>query len=204
LVGGRSFSETTMPVQQAARPLIRPCRIEEIEALLALWRQAAATPAVPDTAEAVQQAITASPAHVLVAEIDGRIVGSIIGAFDGWRGNLYRLAVHPDYRRRGIARALVVEVEQRLAQDGARRITALVERDCPWATGFWEAAGYAADVESRGTCGAFKHRSGHGTSGDTKNAFRVNTVANGARRQSSGASSSGLTGVARRGPSGVC
>jgi ribosomal protein S18 acetylase RimI-like enzyme len=124
---------------------IRACRPEEIEGVLELWRQADATPSVTDTADDLRRAVAASPAHVLVAEGGGRVLGSIIGTFDGWRGNLYRLAVHPDCRRQGIARALVAEVEKRLIQQGAKRITALVEKDHPWAMAFWEAVGYRVD-----------------------------------------------------------
>jgi ribosomal protein S18 acetylase RimI-like enzyme len=81
----------------------------------------------------------------VVAELHGQLIGSVLGAFDGWRGNLYRLAVHPDHRRRGVARALVAEVEKRLLLQGARRVNALVEHDHPWATEFWQAAGYELD-----------------------------------------------------------
>jgi ribosomal protein S18 acetylase RimI-like enzyme len=80
-----------------------------------------------------------------VAEAEEQIIGSIIGTFDGWRGNIYRLAVHPDCRRRGVARALVAEVERGLAQQGAKRITALVEKDYPLPMAFWEAVGYRVD-----------------------------------------------------------
>jgi ribosomal protein S18 acetylase RimI-like enzyme len=124
---------------------IRNCRLEEIESVLDLWRQAEATPSVTDNADDLRRAVSNSQASVLVAEAGGRLVGSIIGTFDGWRGNIYRLAVHPAYRRRGIARALVAEAESRLARQGAKRITALVEKDHPWATGFWEAVGYGRD-----------------------------------------------------------
>jgi ribosomal protein S18 acetylase RimI-like enzyme len=124
---------------------IRECRLQEVEVVLELWRQAEATPGVTDTANALQRAIAESPAIVLLAEVQGRVVASIIGTFDGWRGNIYRLAVHPDYRRQGIARALVAEVEQRLTQQGAKRITALVETNHPWAMSFWEAVGYPVD-----------------------------------------------------------
>jgi ribosomal protein S18 acetylase RimI-like enzyme len=79
---------------------------------------------------------------------DGRFVGSVIGTFDGWRGNIYRLAVLPDMRRQGCARSLVAEVERRLVEEGARRISALVEEDRPWAMAFWQSAGYEVDART--------------------------------------------------------
>jgi ribosomal protein S18 acetylase RimI-like enzyme len=125
--------------------VIRDCRPEEAECVLELWRQADATPSVTDQVDDLRRAIADSKANLLVAEVEGQIVGSIIGTFDGWRGNIYRLAVHPTHRRRGIARALVGEVEKRLIRQGARRVTALVEKDHPWATSFWQAVGYGLD-----------------------------------------------------------
>ena len=121
--------------------LIRECRPEEAEALLALWQAAGTSPSITDTITDVRRVIE-STAFVLVAETDQRIVASLIATFDGWRGNMYRIAVHPDYRRRGIGRALVEDGEKCLTKQGAKRITALVEEKYPWATAFWSSVGY--------------------------------------------------------------
>jgi ribosomal protein S18 acetylase RimI-like enzyme len=125
---------------------IRRARPEDVPAILDLWHQAEATPSLTDTAEHLHRALSCSSACMLLAELDGKLVGSLLGTFDGWRGNIYRMAVHADFRRRGIARALVMEVERWLIAQGARRVTALVEKDHDWATNFWTAVGYAVDL----------------------------------------------------------
>jgi ribosomal protein S18 acetylase RimI-like enzyme len=122
--------------------VIRLARPDEAGALLALWREAEAVPSHTDTVEVVATAIGRDGSAVLVAEVDGAIVGSLIAGWDGWRGNLYRLTVLPAHRRTGIATALVREAERRLAAAGARRLAAVVLEGEPAAAGFWTAAGY--------------------------------------------------------------
>ena len=118
---------------------LRECREDEGQAVLDLWRQAGDVVASPtDSLEQVKVAINHSAALFLVAESKGNIVDTIIGTFDGWRGEVYRLAV----RRRGVARMLVDGAEKWMGEQGCHRITALVEKDHPWATGFWNSAGY--------------------------------------------------------------
>jgi ribosomal protein S18 acetylase RimI-like enzyme/purine-nucleoside phosphorylase len=125
---------------------IRDAGAADVEAILALWRLAGTSVSVTDTPADLRRSITDSPAVVLVAEREGYIVGSVVGGFDGWRGNVYRLAVHPEKRRQGVARRLVAEVERRLANQGAKRITALVAKDDAQAMGFWQAVGYELDA----------------------------------------------------------
>ena len=131
---------------------IRPARPDEVRQVLALWQEADSTPSVTDTPGELMKLLGEAVAVLLVAEADGRLVGTVIGGWDGWRGNIYRLAVSPAYRRRGLARALVAEADRWLARMGARRISALVEHDHPWATDFWDslaASGYRHDERMR-------------------------------------------------------
>jgi ribosomal protein S18 acetylase RimI-like enzyme len=77
----------------------------------------------------------------VLAELADVVVGSVIAGWDGWRGSLYRLAVAPEQRRRGIASALVREAERRLRERGARRLTVIVVDDDDLAMAFWRATG---------------------------------------------------------------
>jgi ribosomal protein S18 acetylase RimI-like enzyme len=61
----------------------------------------------------------ADPEALLVAEADGWAVGALVAGRDGWRGNLDRLAVRPEARRRGLEVALVRAGEERLRAKGA-------------------------------------------------------------------------------------
>jgi ribosomal protein S18 acetylase RimI-like enzyme len=111
--------------------------------VLALWASARSASAVSvDTEPGVEHVLES----LLVAEVDGEVVGSLIAAFDGWRGNMYRLAVRADMRRRGIGRELVDAGHVRLRSAGAVRVTALVGLEEEAAVGLWRAAGYEHDL----------------------------------------------------------
>jgi ribosomal protein S18 acetylase RimI-like enzyme len=123
---------------------IRECGHEDCPAVLDLWRQAQAIPSRTDTLEELQRLVDENTGLFLVAEEAG-LIGTIIGGWDGWRANMYRLAVLPEFRRRGVAGSLVAEVERRLRAKGARRVTALVVKSEEEALAFWQAAGYEHD-----------------------------------------------------------
>jgi ribosomal protein S18 acetylase RimI-like enzyme len=126
---------------------IRAAGADDVPAVLGLWARArSANASTPDTVQGLAQLLERSPGALLVADADDAVVGVVIAAWDGWRGNMYRLAVDPAHRRRGIALALVRAGEARLADCGARRITALVAHEETEAVGLWEAAGYARDA----------------------------------------------------------
>jgi ribosomal protein S18 acetylase RimI-like enzyme len=127
---------------------VRECRQEDAPAVLELWSVARSEHASrTDRIEDVERLIVDSPAVLLVAERGAEIVGALIAAWDGWRGNLYRLAVRDGNRREGIGVALTRAGERYLRDRGARRVTALVAHDDKVAGPFWDAAGYPLDRE---------------------------------------------------------
>jgi len=65
---------------------------------------------------------------VYLGAFDGhRLVGAVLGTHDTRKGWINRLAVHPDYRRRGIARRLVRFAERELRKQGLEMFAALIE-----------------------------------------------------------------------------
>jgi ribosomal protein S18 acetylase RimI-like enzyme len=120
---------------------IRKCRPDECASVLDIWKEAGSMTSVTDTVETLARMLEMPATAVLVAEHDGRLVGTIVAAFDGWRGNLYRLAILPAYRRRGVATLLVNEAERFLSSQGVQRIGGLVAKDEPGAVSFWDAMG---------------------------------------------------------------
>jgi ribosomal protein S18 acetylase RimI-like enzyme len=127
--------------------LIRPARSEDIEEVLALWSDAEAEPTHTDDAASLQLLLRHDPGSLLVAELDGRLVGTVISGWDGWRGSIYRLAVHPRHRRQGLARQLLSEAESRLTKLGAKRMQAIVVASDQRAAGFWTTSGWDEQVD---------------------------------------------------------
>jgi ribosomal protein S18 acetylase RimI-like enzyme len=129
--------------------IIRPVRDSELAAVLQMWQAAGVTPpSVSDSIEGLTRLIQEPAALLLVATISEKIVGSVIGGWDGWRGNIYRLAVRLEYRRKGIARELVKEIGRVLFHKGAARLSAMVEHEHSWAMAFWDSLrdlGYERD-----------------------------------------------------------
>ena len=125
---------------------IRAATSDDVDDVLAVWAEARSAAArTPDDPEVVQRLLERDPGSLLLAEADGRVVGALIAGWDGWRGNVYRLAVLPSHRRQGIARRLVEAGHDRLHALGARRVTALVGGEEGAAHGLWRAVGYQRD-----------------------------------------------------------
>ena len=95
--------------------------------------------------------MTRDPELFLVATVDGSVVGTIMGGFDGHRGWLYSLAVASSHRRRGIATALVRRLESELRTMGCLKLNLQVRGTNTDVLRFYEHVGYC--VEDRVSLG---------------------------------------------------
>jgi ribosomal protein S18 acetylase RimI-like enzyme len=121
------------------RAELRTAVAGDTPAVLAFW-ETSAQPTSTDSVEALRGLLERDPGALIVAVADdGRIVGSVIAGWDGWRGSIYRLAVAPDHRRQGLGVSLLRAAEDRLAGLGARRLHAIVVGSESRAVAFWEA-----------------------------------------------------------------
>jgi ribosomal protein S18 acetylase RimI-like enzyme len=127
--------------------VIRVGRRGDLAAVLALWEASASTTSSTDDLPGLEALLARDPEALLVAERDGRIVGTLVAGFDGWRGAMYRIVVAEETRREGAGLELVRAGEERLRALGARRVTAQVVAADSVARAFWERAGYVHDAE---------------------------------------------------------
>lgn len=86
-----------------------------------------------------------------VALIESRVVGTIMAGYDGHRGWLYSVAVHPDHRHTGLGAALVCHAEKALIAKGCVKINLQIADGNERVTGFYESLGFV--VEKRVSMG---------------------------------------------------
>jgi len=128
---------------------IRSATPDDISALLDFWKSAAEGTSISDDEAGVGRLIAQDAEAVIIAERDGRMVGTVIAGWDGWRCHLYRLAVDPNSRRQGIGSALLEAAERRFAALGGRRGDAMVLERNELGQSAWRAAGYAPEPHWR-------------------------------------------------------
>jgi len=113
-------------------------------AVYKLWSQAG--PGIhlrrSDEPQEILKKVTRDPDLFLIAEAENQIIGTVLGGFDGRRGMMYHLAVAEPYRRHGVARSLMDELERRLSTKGCIRSYMLVTKDNHAAIQFYESLGW--------------------------------------------------------------
>jgi ribosomal protein S18 acetylase RimI-like enzyme len=121
---------------------VRPLTDRDLDAAFELWARTEHLGPVPRSE--VESLLATAPELVLGASVDGRLVGVVLGSYDGRRGWINRLAVDPSVRRLGVGAALLAELEDRLRATGCVQVNLLVYADNGGGRAFWDRHGYEA------------------------------------------------------------
>lgn len=105
---------------------IRPAGRSDAAATRALWEECGLAPVRDEEWSALTEAATSA---ILVAEYEGRIVGSAVATFDGWRAYVYHVAVAEPVRGHDIGHDLMSAAEEYLFALGARDVYAAVHEE---------------------------------------------------------------------------
>lgn len=127
--------------------LIRGYQDTDEAAVCALWREVLAREGAHNNPVlSIRRKVAIDRDLFLVAEIDGRVVGTAMGGYDGHRGWIYSLAVLPRYQRRGIGRAMIERLESLLAERGCVKIKLQILADNADAESFYNNLGYQTEA----------------------------------------------------------
>ena len=95
----------------------------------------------------IDNKLKVQPELLLVAQVEGAVVGAVMAGFDGVRGWIYHLAVAPEWRRRGFATQLVRAAETGLRGLGCPKANLQVRATNSAVVAFYQSLGY--EVEER-------------------------------------------------------
>ena len=125
---------------------IKPYEKTDLDPVMALWSVVFPNPpSHNDPFADIQSKLKVQPDLFFVAVDDGHVVGTAMSGFDGHRGWVYYVAVHPDYRRRGIGSALMQEVERALVEIGCRKLNLQIRSENAPVQAFYNSLGYAVE-----------------------------------------------------------
>jgi ribosomal protein S18 acetylase RimI-like enzyme len=124
---------------------IREFQVDDYPQVIALWEMVGLRISRSDNLQGLRRKLERDADLFLVAEEDDRIVGVIMGCFDGRRGWMNHLAVAPEQQNTGVGSLLVGLVEERLKAKGCEKVNLLIEPANASVQGFYDRLGYARD-----------------------------------------------------------
>ena len=129
--------------------MVRIMTIEDYEGVYALWKKIKGfgIRSIDDSKEGVARFLKRNPTTSVVAEKDGRIVGSILCGHDGRRGCLYHVCVDEDYRRHGIGKRMVVFAMKALKEEKINKVSLIAFTENDIGNAFWNTIGWTERMD---------------------------------------------------------
>lgn len=124
---------------------IRAYQEEDEDELIQLWKACGLVVPWNDPAKDIGRKLLVERDLFLVGLLEGRIIASVMGGYEGHRGWINYLAVAPEQRRKGYGRQIMEEVERRIAARGAPKINLQVRTTNTAVIAFYQSLGYRVD-----------------------------------------------------------
>lgn len=124
---------------------IRSMTINDYKSVYALWLSCKGMGLnnLDDSEDGIERFLNRNPDTCFVAQVDDKIVGVIIAGNDGRRGYIYHTAVNPEFRKRGIGKALVDKALSALKDCGINKVALVVFERNENGNDFWENIGFS-------------------------------------------------------------
>lgn len=128
---------------------IRTMTAEDYDGVYTLWMtiRGFAIRSIDDSRVGVERFLKRNPDTSVVAEEDGRIVGSILCGHDGRRGCLYHVCVHADYRMQGIGKNMVVFCMNALKKEEISKVSLIAFTKNDIGNAFWNRIGWTRRLD---------------------------------------------------------
>jgi ribosomal protein S18 acetylase RimI-like enzyme len=131
---------------------IAPYQEADEPGVIALWREVFPDePGHNEPVAVIRRKLAVQRELFLVARDGGAVVGTAMAGYDGHRGWIYTVAVHPSHRRRGVGAALLRRSEEALLALGCPKVNLQVRATNAGVVAFYRKLGYA--VEDRVSMG---------------------------------------------------
>ena len=124
---------------------IRAYRASDEEAVIGLWNACGLVVPHNNPKRDIERKLRVNPELFLIGELDGQVIASCMAGYEGHRGWINYLAVHPEYQRHGLARAIMQHAESLLHAAGCAKINLQVRSTNAAVIAFYERLGFAQD-----------------------------------------------------------
>lgn len=123
--------------------------IDDYDEIFELWMKIKGfgIRSVDDSREGIARFLRRNPTTSIVAEEDGKIVGSILCGHDGRRGCFYHVCVDPEYRMRGIGRSMVVKAMEALRKEEINKVCLIAFTENDIGNAFWNEIGWTKRLD---------------------------------------------------------
>jgi ribosomal protein S18 acetylase RimI-like enzyme len=124
---------------------IQPYSTKYEKEVIALWERCNLVRPVNNPQKDIERKLKVNPELFLIGLIDGKVVATAMGGYEGHRGCVNYLGVDPTLQKKGLGREIMLALEARLAAIGCPKLNLMFRTENAGVEKFYEKLGYKRD-----------------------------------------------------------